>query len=80
MFIFVAIKGEIHMTNDEFKDKMTADLAEAQEAGNTEVVSTLETALALWEKMNRTEKRAFRRDYDRRRRTAKARMLRRIER
>lgn len=68
------------MTNDEFKDKMTADLAAAQEAGNTEAVSTLETALALWEKMNRTEKRAFRRDYDRRRRTAKARMLRRLDR
>ena len=68
------------MTNDEFKDKMTADLAAAQEAGNTEAVSTLETALALWEKMNRTEKRAFRRDYDRRRSTAKARMLRRLDR
>lgn len=68
------------MTNDEFKDKMTADLADAQEAGNTEVVSTLETALALWEKMNRIEKRAFRRDYDRRRRTAKARMLGRLDR
>lgn len=68
------------MTNDEFKDKMTADMAAAQEAGNTEVVSTLETALALWEKMNRIEKRAFRRDYDRLRRTAKARMLRRLDR
>lgn len=68
------------MTNDEFKDKMTADMAAAQEAGNTEAVSTLETAIALWAKMTRTEKRAFRRDYDRRRRTAKARMLRRLER
>lgn len=68
------------MTNEEFKDKMEADMAAAHEAGNTEAVSTLETALALWEKMNRTEKRAFRRDYDRRRRTAKARMLRRLDR
>lgn len=68
------------MTNDEFKDKMTADLAAAQEAGNTEVVSTLETALALWEKMNRIEKRAFRRDLGRRLSTAKGRMLRRIDR
>lgn len=68
------------MTNDEFKDKMTADLADAQEAGNTEVVSTLETALALWEKMNRIEKRAFRRDFGRRLSTAKARMLRRLDR
>lgn len=68
------------MTNDEFKDKMEADMAAAQQVGNTEAVSTLETALALWAKMTRTEKRAFRRDYDRRRRTAKARMLRRLDR
>lgn len=68
------------MTNDEFKDKMEADMAAAQQVGNTEAVSTLETALALWEKMNRTEKRAFRLDYDRRRRTEKARMLRRLDR
>ena len=68
------------MTNEEFKDKMTADKAAAQEAGNTEAVSTLETALALWAKMTRTEKRAFRRDYDHRRNNAKARLIKRLNR
>lgn len=57
------------MTNDEFKDKMTADLADSQEAGNTEVVSTLETALALWARLSGPERRRFRRDYQRRKAT-----------
>ena len=68
------------MTNEEFKTKMEVEMAAAKQAGNTEAVSTLETALALWAKMTRTEKRAFRRDFDRRRRDAKARMLRRLDR
>lgn len=57
------------MTNDQFEQKMRADLEAAKADGNREAAGTLETALALWTRLSGPERRRFRRDYQRRKAT-----------